>query len=169
MPFIQDSAGTRVVPCVINRKAATLPDSANFPIIRGATGETIHYAQTADAKTAQGACEAAAKAFKTWSKTPAQERRRIIYKFADILESKSRFDDAKSRKVLETSANGAHGDFDVGHAVNHAREAGAGIMEACQGYIPASTNPDAISLMFKEPVGPVLIIPPSVFPISTIT
>lgn len=159
MPFIQDSTGQKVIPCIIAGKPVSLPDSTNFPIVQGSTGKTIHYAQTADVKTASAAADAAAEAFKTWRLTPAQERRKIINRFADIL-SGPRFEDAKKRKVTETSAPPAHGDFDVGAAVELAREAAASLMDACQGQIAAQTNPKATSLVFKEPVGPVLIIPP---------
>lgn len=136
MPFIQDTNGQKVIPCIVEGKPVQLPDSSNFPIVQGSTGKTIHRAQTADAKTARAAVDAAAKAFKTWSRTPAQERRKIINRFADLLET-SRFEDAKNRKTIETSAPLAHGDFDVGLAVGLAREAAAGLMDACQGEIPA--------------------------------
>lgn len=160
MPFIEDSSSNKVVPCIINGEAVPLPDSANFPIVRGASGETIHYAQTADAKTAMAAADAAGHAFDTWRKTPPQERRRIINRFADLLESDTRFKDAMNRKMTETSADEDHAKFDVGVSVVFAREAAASLMDACEGNIPAAMNPDAMSLVFKEPYGAVLIIPP---------
>jgi acyl-CoA reductase-like NAD-dependent aldehyde dehydrogenase len=160
MPFLQDSTGSKVIPCIIGGKPYELPESNNFPITQASTGKVIHYAQGADVATAIKAADAAAKAFPAWSRTAAVERRHIINRFADILESKERFEDAKNRKMTETSAGADHGAFDVGTAIEFAREAAASITEACMGEIPANNDPNVTSLVFKEAIGPVLIIPP---------
>lgn len=73
MPFIEDHDGRKVIPCLVGGKSVPLVDAKTFPIIQSSTGEAIHLAQSANAKIAVAAVDAAAEAFKKWSCTSARE------------------------------------------------------------------------------------------------
>ncbi|KAJ9639105.1 hypothetical protein H2204_004013 [Knufia peltigerae] len=152
------SDGKGVVPCVINGEALNLPDSQNFPVIQGSTGETVHYAQSATVEVAIAAADASWKAFKSWKKTTVDERRDVLLRAADILERRG--DEAAKRNTTETSASNRWTPFDVMYAAKQVREAASCVTTAVHGTIPSSSDPEVTSLVFKEPIGPVLIIPP---------
>lgn len=157
--YLQKSSdGKDIVPCVVNGKVVELPETQNFAVTNGVSGEVVHYAQSANVDTAKAAVDSAWTAFKHWKKSSVDERRDLLLKTADILESKS--NDAQRRHEKETSASSQFTPFDVIYAAKLVREAAACVTTAVHGTIPASSDPDVTSLVFKEPVGPVLIIPP---------
>ena len=145
------------VPCVINGTAVSLPETQNFPVVSAVTGETVHFGQSATADVGIQAVEAAAEAFKTWKKTPVLQRRDILNRAADILEAKS--NEATKRIVAETSCSEHWPAFDCGIAATAIRQNAATAMTLC-GKIPPSDDGTNTSLIFREPVGVVLIIPP---------
>jgi acyl-CoA reductase-like NAD-dependent aldehyde dehydrogenase len=152
-----DESGRSFVPNVINGKPVALPESRTFPVVQASTGKTVHYAQSATVDTAIAAVETAAKAFKSWKKTRIHERRELLNRVADILTK--RVDEASKRNVLETSCAEGWPAFDVKIAASFVRETAATI-STMSGSIPPSDNAEITSLVFKEPLGVVLIIPP---------
>ena len=146
-----------VVPCVVNGKSVLLPSSQNFPVIQSKTGKVVHLAQSATIEVALGAVEAAAQAFKSWKRVPAIERRNILHKAAYLIEQKS--DEASRRESSETSCLEDWPPFDCSLAAVSIRQNAATGM-TLSGSIPASDDADRTSLVFKEPVGVILIIPP---------
>ena len=160
-PFIMYAqnvpAGVIVVPNVVKGKATSLPESQNFPVINGATGDTVHHAQSATIKVATAAVETAAEAFKSWKKTPVSERRDLLNKAATILERK--LEEAAKREVLETSCDPQWPTFDVTTAAKFIREIAASA-SSIQGSVVPSDDTEDTSLILKEPMGVVLIIPP---------
>src|SRR5258708_2668931 len=84
----RNSSGAAVVPNVINGEVVSLPESQNFPVIQGSTGDTIWHAQSATVDVGIKAVEAAEEAFKTWRKTPISQRQAILNRVADIIETK---------------------------------------------------------------------------------
>jgi acyl-CoA reductase-like NAD-dependent aldehyde dehydrogenase len=155
--YSQKSASGMVVPCVINGEAVSLPDTQNFAVIEGKTGKTVHYAQSATVDVAIRAVEAAAQAFKLWKRVPMTERRDILNRAADILQSKA--SEATKRVTIETSSDDHWPPFDCSLAATMIRQNAATGM-TIGGKIPAPDDPDNLSLVFKEPVGVVMIIPP---------
>jgi len=151
------STGATVVPNVINNEAITLPESQLFPVVQGSTGKTIHYASSATVEVGIRAVETAATAFSTWKRTPVAERRAILLRFADVLESK--LEDLTKRVIPETSCDDRWPSFEIIHATKFIREVAASASSVC-GSIPPVDVPGTTSLVFKEPVGVVLIIPP---------
>lgn len=146
-----------LVTCVINGAAVSLPESQNFPVFSGATGETLHLAQSATIDVGIQAVEAAAQAFKTWKKTSVLQRRDILNRAADILQAKS--DEATKRITAETSCDEHWPPFDCGLAATAIRQNAATAMTLC-GKIPPSEDGVNMSLIFREPVGVVLVVPP---------
>lgn len=155
--FTRQEAGGMVVPCVINGQAVALPDSQNFAVIQGQTGEIVHHAQSATTDVGINAVQAAAEAFRSWKNVPVIKRRNILNRAADILQQKA--DEATKRVTLETSCDAHWPSFDASLAATMIRQNAATAM-TLGGRIPPSDDPQNTSLIFREPVGVVMIIPP---------
>jgi aminomuconate-semialdehyde/2-hydroxymuconate-6-semialdehyde dehydrogenase len=52
------------------------------------TGRVYSHVADSDEKDVQLAYEAAARAFPIWSKTPREQRAKILYKIADLIEAR---------------------------------------------------------------------------------
>lgn len=146
-----------VVPCVVNGEAVLLPESQNFPVIEGKTGQTVHLAQSATIDVAIRTVEVAAQTFKTWRKVPVIERRDVLNRAADILQQKT--SEATKRVTLEISCDDHWPSFDCSLAATMIRQNAATAMNIA-GRIPPSDHPENTSFVFKEPVGVVMVIPP---------
>ncbi|KIY02451.1 uncharacterized protein Z520_02590 [Fonsecaea multimorphosa CBS 102226] len=156
--YLQRSpSGAAVVPNVIGGEVVSLPETQNFPVIQGSTGETIHYAQSATVDVGINAVETAANAFKTWRKTPLSQRRAILDKVAGILETKA--EELAKREIPETSCDPHWPEFESTYASKFLRETSANVATVC-GSIPDSEVPGTTSFVFREPVGVVLTIIP---------
>ncbi len=156
--MVQKPARTNlVVPCIIGGKSVSLPESQNFPVIEGKTGDIVHYAQSATVEVAVSAVEVAADAFKSWKRVPVVQRRDLLNKAADIIVSKTK--EAVRRETTETSCEPAWPVFDCSFAATSIRQNASSAMSVC-GSIPPTDHAAHTSLIFKEPVGVVLVIPP---------
>jgi acyl-CoA reductase-like NAD-dependent aldehyde dehydrogenase len=155
--FTDKAANPMVVPCVINGKATSLPQEQTFAVVSSTTGETAHLAQSATADLAVSAVEAAAQAFKSWKKVSVLQRRDILNRAADILQAKA--EEATKRATLETSCDENWPRFDCSLAATAIRQNAATALTLC-GKLPPSDDGINISLVFKEPVGVVMVIPP---------
>ncbi|OAP54381.1 hypothetical protein AYL99_11482 [Fonsecaea erecta] len=155
--FAQQSASGTVVPCVIDGEAVSLAESQNFAVVQGKTGDVVHYAQSATVEVGVKAVEAAGKAFKSWKRVPVIKRRDILLRAADILEKRTT--EATKRCTTETSCDDHWPSFDCSLAATMIRQNVATAMTVA-GRIPPADDPLNTSLVFKEPVGVVLIIPP---------
>lgn len=96
------------------------------------------------------ACEAAAQAFKSWSKTGPNHRREILIKAADILMSKiAEFDEIVMK---ETGAAKGWGAFNCKFGTDLLREAAAMTTRILGETIPAD-RPGTLSMAVRKPVG----------------
>ncbi|EXJ66245.1 uncharacterized protein A1O5_10397 [Cladophialophora psammophila CBS 110553] len=153
----RSSSGAVVVPNVIGGDVVSLPESQNFPVIQGSTGDAIHCAQSATVDVGIKAVETAAEVFKAWRKTPLSQRRAVLNKVADILETKA--EELAKREIPETSCDPHWPEFEVTYASKFVRETSANV-STVQGSIPDSEVSGTTSLVFREPVGVVLTIIP---------
>lgn len=156
MPFVEH-AGKQVVPLWINGEARSLQPERLIDVISATEGRVAHYAQGADEADAIAAVEAAAAAFPTWSQTSHAERRRILLRAADLMES--RIEQLAQMQVLETSCMIELGRFLALSGAETTREIAAATTVALTGTVPP-VDSDGLYLSVKHPVGPVLIIPP---------
>jgi acyl-CoA reductase-like NAD-dependent aldehyde dehydrogenase len=159
----RDDAGRTIIPNTIDGKPIILPSSASFPVISGRTQEILHYGQTATVDIARQAVESSARAFKTYKNTPVHERRRLLLRTAELFESK--VDECKIRQMKETSGDEAWAIFTAMQTSTFCREVAGAVAGAVVGDIQPSYF-GYTHLVFKEPVGPVLLIPPSVKTLS---
>ncbi|KAI9876469.1 MAG: hypothetical protein M1830_006442 [Pleopsidium flavum] len=156
-PLPEDDAGRACVPNIIDGKPVLLSSSASFPVTSARTQEVLHYGQTASVEIATRAVDSAASTFKTYKNTPVYERRRLLLRTAELFESK--VEECKIRQMRETSCDEAWAKFTAMQTSTFCREVAGAVGSAVVGDIQPSYS-GFTSLVFKEPVGPVLLIPP---------
>ena len=121
------------------------------------TGDIATRAAAASVGDAQKAADAAASAFPEWSGLPPVERRRLLLKAADILQSKA--DDFAAAVVTETGSPAHWSHFNVGLAADMIREA-ASMTTQITGEVIPSNRPGSTALGLRVPVGVILSIAP---------
>lgn len=156
-PSHQDDAGNLCVPCMIDSQTVLQPSSASFPVTSAKLEKIVHYGQTATIVIATQAVDSAAKAFRTYKKTPVHERRRMLLKAADLFETRSA--DAVRRQMLETSCDEGWAKAICMQTATFIRSVASHIEQAVTGHLPPSQF-DFTTLVYREPVGTVLLIPP---------
>lgn len=148
---------TKVVPLWIDGAPATSTPAITFPVISAEHEKTVYVAQSADVQTAAHAADVALKAFATWRHVNAVTRRQIILRAADILESRK--EELVKIQREETSCQERWARINTDFAVRNMREIASKVTSII-GQIPPLESENQIALIFKEPVGPVLCIPP---------
>ena len=121
------------------------------------TGKLATRAAAAGVADANAAVEAAAEAFKTWSKIGPGERRALLMKAADVMASK--VGEFTQLMMEETGATAGWAGFNVMLAANMLREAGAMTTQITGEIIP-SDKPDTIAMGIRQPAGVCLAIAP---------
>jgi len=163
MPLVKDSKGRQVVPIVIDDEPIPVDSTSNVhPVTNSKTGETVHYYASTDIATCDRACEAAWTAFQRpdggWKRSTHSRRRELLLRVADLFEK--RRDELVECQMKETSCEESWAINNVMLTVNYIREIAACISSACRGVIPPMDKPDTMAFVYKEAVGPVLVIPP---------
>lgn len=156
MPFVQDSTGQDVVPIWIDGKAGPLDSSRYIDVFSAAQGKVVHRAQAATEADAVRAADVAWTSFQSWKRTKPEYRRDMLLRVADLYESRA--DEIARWQVVETSCTEGFAHFNIKLAVGLIREFAGSLTTALVGDIPRISEGDGF--VFKEPVGPVLLIPP---------
>ena len=121
------------------------------------TGAVATRSAAASIGDAHKAADAAAAAFPEWSVVAPGERRRLLLKAADILQSKADlFADAV---VAETGSPAHWSHFNVAFAADIIREA-ASLTTQITGDVIPSNRPGSTSMSLRVPVGVILAIAP---------
>ena len=156
-PAIKDGEGNLIVPCIIDGKPVVQPSSSNFSVTSAREEKILHYGQNVTNDIAIQAVESAANAFKTYKKTPVHERRKMLLRAADLFEQKA--EECIHRQMLETSCDVEWAKFNVFLNSECIREIAGGVEAAVTGAT-TSTHFGHTNLVFKEPIGTALLIPP---------
>ncbi|NKM44103.1 aldehyde dehydrogenase family protein [Rhizobium leguminosarum bv. viciae] len=114
-------------------------------------------AAAASLEDAAAAVDAAAAAFGAWSKTGPGQRRAILMKAADIMDSKA--GEFTQLMIEETGATAPWAGFNVMFAANILREAGA-MTTQISGEIIPSDKPGTIAMGVRQAAGVCLAIAP---------
>jgi acyl-CoA reductase-like NAD-dependent aldehyde dehydrogenase len=121
------------------------------------TGAVATIAAAATVEDAQRAADAAAAAFPEWSNTSPKERRKILLKAADVLESKGpAFVEAMGQEI---GATAGWSMFNVTLAADVLREA-ASLVTQIKGEIVPSNRPGSLAMAVRQPAGVVLAMAP---------
>lgn len=142
---------------IINNEAVDASSGATFERINSLTGKVVSQGAAATVEDANRAADSAAIAFKTWSETGPTERRLLLLKAADILESKTA--DFIQAMAAEVGASPLWAGFNVMMAAGLFREA-AGLTTQIQGETIPTDKPDTLSMTFRQPVGVILSMAP---------
>tara|TARA_R110002074_G_scaffold152936_1_gene307593 strand:- start:156444 stop:157901 length:1458 start_codon:yes stop_codon:yes gene_type:complete len=142
---------------IINNEAVDASSGATFERINSLTGKIVSQGAAATVEDANRAADTAAIAFKTWSETGPTERRLLLLKAADILESKTA--DFIQAMASEVGASPLWAGFNVMMAAGLFREA-AGLTTQIQGETIPTDKPDTLSMTFRQPVGVILSMAP---------
>ena len=157
MPFETSSDSKSVVPLWINGRPKQLDESRLIEVVRSALTKTVHYAQSANAADATEAVDSAWKAFPSWSTTSHVRRRDLLNRVASLYEQRA--DEIAHWQVTETSCPEQYAHFNIKLACGMLREFAGAITTAFTGEIPPM-EAEGYGFVFKQPVGPVLLIPP---------
>ncbi len=142
---------------IINNENIDASTGATFQRINPLTGNVITEGAAASVDDANKAADAAAEAFKTWSETGPTERRMLLLKAADILESKTpEFIDVMAGEI---GASALWSGFNVMMAAGLFREA-ASLTSQIQGETIPTDKPDTLSMTFRQPVGVIFSMAP---------
>lgn len=142
---------------IIDNQSVAAKSGETFNRIHPDSGEVITSAAAGGVEDAVAAANSAHAAFQTWRNTAPSERRRLLLKAADILESKTpQFIEVMAAEV---GAAALWAGFNVHLAANLFREA-ASMVTQIQGETIPTDKPGALSMTVRQPVGVVLSIVP---------
>jgi acyl-CoA reductase-like NAD-dependent aldehyde dehydrogenase len=120
-------------------------------------GNVVSRASAGGVEDALAAVESASVAFKSWRRSAPSERRRVLLKAADVLESKT----PKFIEIMgaEVGASALWAGFNVHLAANLFREA-ASLATQIQGETLPTDKPGTLSMTVRQPAGVVLSMVP---------
>ena len=142
---------------IIDNQTVAAQSGATFTRNHPDSGEVITNAAAGGVEDALAAVNSAQTAFLSWRNSAPSERRRLLLKAADVLESKTpQFIEVMAAEV---GAAALWAGFNVHLAANLFREA-AGMVTQIQGETIPTDKPGALSMTVRQPVGVVLSIVP---------
>ena len=142
---------------IIDNQTVAAKSGATFNRVHPDSGEVVTSAAAGNVDDAVAAANSAQAAFQNWRNSPPSERRRLLLKAADILESKTpQFIEVMAAEV---GASGLWAGFNVFLAANVFREA-ASMVTQIQGETIPTDKPGALSMTVRQPVGVILSIVP---------
>ncbi len=121
------------------------------------TGKVATTAPAASLADVDAVAKSAAKAFESWSETGPGERRALLNKAADLMESRA--DEFIRLMLEETGATAPWSGFNVHLGAGVLREAAA-LTTQITGEIIPSDKPGIVSMAVRQPVGVVLGMAP---------
>ena len=148
-----------VVPLWIDGSKAVSSEGNIFAVYSAKYQKDVHMAQSASTKNVKTAADAAMRAFTSWRWTSATERRDLLFRLADAFEARKA--EAVALQVAETSCEPAWAAFNVIYGIKVIREI-ASKATAVFGEMPRMDSEANLALVFKEPIGPSLLIAPLV-------
>lgn len=142
---------------IINGESRDASGGRVFERANPLSGETVTRAAAASVEDANAACDAAAEAFKTWSKVGPHERRGILLKAVEIFNQKS--DEIVKAAVAELGSSAPWAGFNVMLAGGLLQEAACLTTQITGQTIPCD-EPGMVAMSYRKPVGTVLSIAP---------
>uniref|UniRef100_A0A8H7TK44 Aldehyde dehydrogenase domain-containing protein n=1 Tax=Bionectria ochroleuca TaxID=29856 RepID=A0A8H7TK44_BIOOC len=156
-PTFENKDDKQVVPLWINGKNLAVGSGPLIEVIKPSEDKTVHYAKSASVDDAKAAITAASEAFKTWSTTPLEHRRKLLLKVADVLTQRAK--EIGDIQIQETSAPPQFGQNFAYAAAATVEELAAQITTAFEANAP-HTNSNSHVVGYRTPIGPVLFISP---------
>lgn len=148
---------TRVQDLFIDGEYRPATNGRRFQDLSPISGEVYREVAAAATSDATAAVDAAAGAFRTWSRTSPAERRRVLLRAADLLESE--IETHRSMFACETGSVRGWADMNVREAASTLREA-AGLTTTAVGELLPSNETGTLNVSSRVPAGVVLAIVP---------
>lgn len=148
-------ASKPVTPLIINGESVVT--DIKFEVIAPATGDLSGYCAGASVDDARRAVDTAQAAFPAWAKTQAYDRRDILQRAAEIMESRKEELIAYQRE--ETGAGRPFCEHTFNMSVGFIKDF-AGRISTIEGIVPNVTRQGEGAMIFKEPYGVILSIAP---------
>jgi len=146
----------KIIPLLID--GAHIPSTGcTFPVFSNKLQRELFLAESAEAAAATAAADSASEAFKTWKHTPWTTRRDILFRTASMI--KQREDYLKEMMCAETSCSASYAAFQIEFATSCIREI-ASRVSSLVGEVPNMASPDTMGFIFREALGPILLIAP---------
>lgn len=142
-----------VTPLLINNESVT--GGTTFEVIGPATGQVLRHCASASLDDANRAADTAKAAFPAWSHTTPYERRDIMFKAAEIMQSRK--EELIKYQMEETGVVRTFVEHSFMKGVHLIRDV-AGRISTIEGQVPTAVQDNAMVL--KEPYGVVLGIAP---------
>ncbi|WP_175687545.1 aldehyde dehydrogenase [Burkholderia multivorans] len=142
---------------IIDNEATSAQGGKTFERLNPVSGDVVSVGAAASVHDAATAVNSAQTAFQQWRSVGPTERRRILLKAADVMESKlPAFRDAMAKEI---GASTLWADFNVMGSAGLLREAAA-LTTQIQGETIPTDKPNTLSFTERHPVGVVLSIVP---------
>lgn len=154
---LHDDSGLETVPLWIDGTGAASSQGHTFPVYSAKQQKNVFMAQSASTDDAAQAAVVALKAFSSWKHTSASHRRDLLLRAADIFQMRKA--EVIRLQVEETSCEPGWAGFNVGYGLTAMREIAASITSVF-GEMPRMASEASLCLVFKEPIGPSLLIAP---------
>jgi acyl-CoA reductase-like NAD-dependent aldehyde dehydrogenase len=135
---------------IIGGKKVGSASGATFDRIDPFTGDVATRAPASSIADVKAAVAAAQAAFPAWSQTGPNQRRALLLKAADIMDSKA--GEFTQLMITETGGTGPWGGFNTMFAANILREAAA-MTTQIQGEIIPSNKPGTLAMGIRQAVG----------------
>lgn len=142
---------------IIGGKSVDASGAATFTRTSPVSGKTVNEAAAATVDDANAACEAAARAFRTWSQVGPHERRKILLEVERVFQERS--NEIIAAAGAELGAAPPWAAFNVILSAGLIREAAALTTQITGQTIP-SDEPGMMVMSYRRPVGTILSIAP---------
>ena len=156
-PATKDSRGRPCVPSIIDGQPIVLPPTSSFAVTSAKEGKIIHYGQTTSIEMVNAAVDSSSTALKTYQKTRVSKRQQLLLRTAELFEARRK--EAVFRQIQETSCPDFWAELNVSWVSDGLRSIAGSVSAAVVGEIPPSDH-GCTSLVLRQPIGVVLIIPP---------
>lgn len=147
----------REAPLLIEGRRIPSSSGAWFERTHPLTHELVTRAAAATLEDARAAVEAASRAFSAWADRPPSDRRRVLLKAADLLESRA--DEIAETALSELGTSRSFIGFNIALGAGILREAAALATQVTGEIIPAD-RPGTLAFAVRQPVGVVLSLAP---------
>lgn len=136
----------------INNVWVNSSDQQTFERKHPVSGEVMTECANSTVMDALKAAQAAQEAFQTWKTVGPSERRRLLLRVAEVMESKTpEFIEVMAKEV---GASALWAGFNVQMSANVFREA-ASLATQIQGETIPTDKSDTLSMTLRQPVGPI--------------
>jgi len=125
--------------------------------------QVVGTAAAAGGEQADQAMDAAWEAFRSWSRTPADERAEVVFRVGDLMAERKY--ELAAWQTLEAGKNWAEAEADVAEAIDFCRYYAHLAIQMDQ-PVPVAQYPGEINESWLLPIGAGAVIPPWNFPLA---